>query len=104
MGFINLFYTRFVFVYLTLFIININLNIFVDTNKTEYTSEIAEENDSEEQEDSKSFSESDDYFITTVKSQKYGFEPNRIGKVYHCLNEDLIPSPYLLISSPPPES
>lgn len=101
---INLFYTRIVLVYLTFFIINMNLNIFVDNNKIQYASEIAEENDAEEQEDSKNFSENDDFFITTFKSQKNSIEPYYFSKVYQCLNEDLIPSPFLLISSPPPES
>lgn len=104
MACINLFYTRIVLVYLTLFIINMNLSIILDNNKIQYESEFAEENDAEKQEDLKSFSENDTYIMATLKSHRNSLEPYQPSKVYQCLNEDLIPSPYVLISSPPPES
>ena len=58
---INLFYTRIILVYLALYMVNMNLNVFVDWTKSGYCIEIAEETDAEESEKTKELTEENEY-------------------------------------------
>lgn len=100
---INLFYTRVVLVYLALYMVNMNLNVFVDWTKAGYSIELAEESDAEGSEKTKELAEENEYKI----SRKIDFS-HILSSQINSGDENkfdirLLPSPYLLDFSPPPE-
>jgi hypothetical protein len=100
---INLFYTRIILVYLALYVVNMNLNVFLDWTKPGYCIEIAEETDAEESEKTKEVTEENEYKI----SRDINYSHIVLSSLYQndILRCDtrLLPPPYLLAFSPPPE-
>ncbi|MBL7789954.1 MAG: hypothetical protein JNL75_09035 [Chitinophagales bacterium] len=101
---INLFYTRIILVYLAFYMVNMNLNVFVDETKSGYCIDIAEETDAEESEKTKELSEENEYKISRVINYSH-ITLSRIYRndILRC-DTRLFPPPYLLAFSPPPES
>jgi hypothetical protein len=101
---INLFYTRIILVYLALYMVNMNLNVFVDWTKPGYCVEIAEETDAEESEKTKELTEENEFKI----SRDINYSHIVLSSLYRndILRYDtrLFPPPYLLGFSPPPEA
>jgi hypothetical protein len=101
---INLFYTRIILVYLALYMVNMNLNVFVDWTKSGYCIEIAEETDAEESEKTKELTEENEYKISRDINHSHIVLSSIYLDDIHQYNTRLLPTPYLLDFSPPPEA